>query len=167
MDYEHYMQKALAEAEAAIAKDEFPVGCVIIYEGEALVTGSRTGTSGDISNEIDHAEIIAIKRMVDLGMEIDTSRASLFCTLEPCLMCFAAIILSGIKEIVYAYEDVMGGGTGCDLSTCSPLYKKSNISVVPNIMRQESLALFKTFFENPNNNYWRGSLLAEYTLNQD
>ena len=76
-------------------------------------------------------------------------------------------MLSGISEIVYAYEDVMGGGTRCDFTKLPSLYKNHRISIVPNILRKESLQLFKAFFENPENSYWRGSLLAKYTLSSD
>jgi tRNA(adenine34) deaminase len=82
------------------------------------------------------------------------------------MMCLGAMILSGISEIVYAYEDIMGGGTNCDLTKLTPLYKDCRISIVPNVLRQESLELFKAFFKNPKNSYWRGSLLAGYTLSQ-
>ena len=78
-------------------------------------------------------------------------------------MCYGAIILSGIREIVYAFEDVMGGGTGCDTASMAPLYRQ-NIRIVPHIRRGESLALFKTFFSNPTNTYWKDSPLARYTL---
>jgi tRNA(adenine34) deaminase len=76
-------------------------------------------------------------------------------------------MLNGISEIVYAYEDVMGGGTRCDLTKLPTLYKNHRISIVPNILRKESLQLFKAFFENPENSYWRGSLLARHTLSSD
>jgi tRNA(adenine34) deaminase len=60
----------------------------------------------------------------------------------------------------------MGGGTTCEISKLKPLYKRSPIVVVPNILRAESLKLFKIFFSNPDNSYWEKSLLAEYTLRQ-
>ncbi|MGD2150526.1 MAG: deaminase, partial [Desulfobacterales bacterium] len=123
-------------------------------------------TSGDFPNEIDHAEIIALKQLINLKVNIDKNRVVLFTTLEPCIMCLGAMILSGISEIVYAYEDIMGGGTNCDLTKLTPLYKDCRISIVPNVLRQESLELFKAFFKNPKNSYWRGSLLAGYTLSQ-
>jgi tRNA(adenine34) deaminase len=81
-------------------------------------------------------------------------------------MCYAALILAGIRRIVWAYEDIMGGGTKCDLSILPPLYAKSRISIVPYVCRQESLEIFKSFFSNPHHQYWRESLLAEYTLKQ-
>jgi tRNA(adenine34) deaminase len=69
--------------------------------------------------------------------------------------------------VVWAYEDAMGGGTRCDRSTLPPLYRDRRITVVPRVLRGRSLALFQTFFRNPDNGYWAGSLLAEYTLAQE
>ena len=167
MNYEYIMVKALDQAKKALAAGEFPVGCVMVHQDKILATGYRKGTTGDFPNEIDHAEMIALKRLIDLKVNTDKNRIVLFTTLEPCLMCIGALILSGISEIVYAYEDVMGGGTKCDLTELPPLYKNHRISIVPNILRKESLQLFKAFFQNPENSYWRGSLLARYTLSSD
>lgn len=165
MNHEHNMGLALAQAKQALSQGEFPVGCVIACNGKILATGSRIHTRKNKTNEIDHAEIIALRKLADLDPEPDTD-LTLYCTMEPCLMCFAAIILSNIKKVVYAYEDVMGGGTGCDLEQLTPLYRDSGIIVVPNILRAESIALFKTFFNNKDNGYWKGSYLERYTLAQ-
>ena len=81
-------------------------------------------------------------------------------------MCLGALILNGIGEVVFAYEDIMGGGTGCNFAALTPLYRDQKISIVPHILRQQSLELFKAFFNNPENSYWKESLLAEYTLRQ-
>jgi tRNA(adenine34) deaminase len=81
-------------------------------------------------------------------------------------MCYAAIILNGVRQIVYAYEDVMGGGTSLDLKRLNPFYQDMQVSIKPHVLREESLALFKKFFANPKNTYLEGSLLAEYTLKQ-
>ncbi|MDM8551068.1 nucleoside deaminase [Desulfobacterales bacterium HSG2] len=167
MDYKYFMEKALEQADRALSRGEFPVGCVLAYQDRVIVTGARTGTSGDSANETDHAEMIALRELADRKEATEKREISLFCTLEPCLMCYGAILLSGIGEIVYAYEDVMGGGTRCDLSKLPPLYRDRQISIVPNILRNESLKLFKAFFEAPESDYWRGSLLAEYSLEQE
>jgi tRNA(adenine34) deaminase len=162
MDYEYFMNKALEQAGAALRQNEFPVGCVLVHENQVIVNGSRQGTSR--FNETDHAEMVALRRLDALNPDIPKTGITLFCTLEPCLMCYAAILLSGLGEIVYAYEDVMGGGTSCDLAALPPLYASRRIPIVPNILRDQSLALFKSFFSNPGNRYWQGSLLARYTL---
>ena len=166
-DHEYFMHMALEQARQALARREFPVGCVLVHENRILVTGSRLGTSFGEKNETDHAEMTALRRLEQKYPHTDRSRISLYCTMEPCLMCYGAILISGIGKIVYAYEDVMGGGTGCDLSRLPPLYRESRISVVSGILRKESLQLFRAFFADPENDYWRGSLLAQYTLGQD
>ena len=166
MDYEYFMKKALDQAKKALYAGEFPVGCVLVYQNRILATGARKGTMGNFPNEIDHAEMIALKCLANMDINTDKKRIVLFTTMEPCLMCLGSMILSGISKIVYAYEDVMGGGTNCDLTKLTPLYANSPISIVPNILRQNSLELFKAFFNTPENSYWKGSLLAEYTLRQ-
>jgi len=164
VDYRYFMRKALDQAEHALAEGEFPVGCVMVYQDKILVSGSRKGTIGDDRNEIDHAEMVALRRLFAIEDKIDPDKITVFCTMEPCLMCYAALILAGVGEIVFAYEDVMGGGTGCELSRLKPLYKNSPVTVMPGVMRAESLKIFKTYFSNPANSYWKQSLLAEYTL---
>ena len=160
------MALALKSAEVALGLGEFPVGCVIVRGTDVVVTGARRGTADGSkrASELDHAEILALRRLE--ALDIDREGLTLYCTMEPCLMCFAAIMLSGIKKVVYAYEDVMGGGTRCDRSCLSPLYRDCGIDVVPGVMRGESLDLFYRFFRDPGNVYWKGSLLEQYTLAQ-
>lgn len=159
-----FMGEALREAETALAAGEFPVGCVIVHQGRIVARGARRGTSGTGRNELDHAEMTALRELAARPWPAPTEGLTVFCTMEPCLMCFSALILNGVEKIVYAYEDVMGGGTGCDLSKLPPLYRESRVAVRPHVRREESLALFKRFFADPANAYWRGSPLADYTL---
>lgn len=81
-------------------------------------------------------------------------------------MCYSAIMLAGIGRIVYAYEDAMGGGTSCRLDSLPPLYGQRKPVIIPGVLRKESLALFKSFFSNPDNGYWKDSLLEKYTMAQ-
>jgi tRNA(adenine34) deaminase len=166
MDYEFFMSKALEKARQALSLGEFPVGCVIVYENRVLVTGARLHSRSDNKNELDHAEMLALRRLVEIDEDIDREKITLFSTLEPCLMCYAALILNGIRHIVYAYEDVMGGGTNIDLKMLNPFYKDMKISVIPHVLRQESLQLVKRFFSDPQNGYLKETLLAQYTLKQ-
>ncbi len=166
MTDEYFMKEALVQAENAFSAGEFPVGCVIADKKNILVTGFRHATSGHGSNEIDHAEIVALRTLYEEKAAENTDELTLYCTMEPCLMCFGAILIRGIHRIVYAYEDVMGGGTGCDLSKASPLYSENDITIVPHVLRESSLLLFKKFFSRAENDYWKNSLLAEYTLSQ-
>ncbi len=167
-DHEYFMRLALDQARAAYEKGEFPVGCVIRQEDRVVASGSRMGTvSGNNRfSEIDHAEIRALRslELCDIGFEPDA--AIVYSTMEPCLMCLGAILIAGIRHIVYAYEDPMGGAACCDLGQLTPLYAKKEIAIVPGIMRQESLDLFYNFFNKETNSYWKDSYLATYTLDQ-
>lgn len=166
--HEVFMEKALEQARTAFETGQFPVGCVIVQDGEVMASGARAGTAGDCSffSEIDHAEIRSLKALETVEKAFSPEKAVLYCTLEPCLMCFAAILLSGIRTVVYAYEDAMGGGTGVDLSSLTPLYRDARITVVPHVLRQKSLDLFYNFFNKEDNLYWKGSFLEAYTLAQ-
>jgi tRNA(adenine34) deaminase len=166
MKYEYFMKKALELAEDALAEGEFPVGCVMVHRENILVTGDRKGTTGNGRNELDHAEMVALRHLIELEYPVSPDEITAFCTMEPCLMCYAALMLAGIGKIVYAYEDVMGGGCHCERSRLNPLYKNSPVTVVADVLRTESLKLFQAYFSDPTNSYWKNSLLAEYTLDQ-
>ena len=159
------MEAALAEARKAYGQGEFPVGCVIVC-GDAIVAKASRVNSGEGGNEIDHAEVRALRTFLDLKTPATLSEVIAYCTMEPCLMCFSTLILSGIRTIVYAYEDVMGGGCSIDLEKLAPLYAQMDVSVIDGILRNQGLALFKDFFSSEDNLYLQGSLLARYTLKQ-
>ena len=166
MDYEHFMRKALEEAQAALVAGEFPVGCVMVHDDKILVSGARKGSTGNYPNEVDHAEMIALKRLFRLDSKVNMREVAVFSTLEPCLMCFGALMISGIGKLVFAYEDAMGGGTRCDTANMTPLYQSNQMAIIPGILRNKSLKLLKTFFSEPENMYLKGSILATYTLGQ-
>ncbi|RJP81591.1 MAG: nucleoside deaminase [Desulfobacteraceae bacterium] len=166
MQKEYFMEIAITQAEAALSKGEFPVGCVIADQREVIATGARQGSAGGRPNEVDHAEILALRNLSVQDRQVDKNELTIFSTMEPCLMCFGAIILSGIPKIVYAFEDVMGGGLSCNLINLKPLYRNARVQIFPNVLREKSLMLFRRFFQNPKNDYWKGSLLARYTLEQ-
>ncbi|MBU1340969.1 MAG: nucleoside deaminase [Proteobacteria bacterium] len=162
------MGLALEQAQKAYDKGEFPVGCVIALEGRVIASGARQGTTLDRAffSEIDHAEIRALKNLETINTQFEPEKSVLFSTMEPCLMCLGAIILAGIKTIVYAYEDPMGGGTKCDLKKLPLLYKNCKIDIIPGVLRQKSLDLFYNFFNKETNLYWKNSYLEAYTLEQ-
>lgn len=160
-----FMTEALGLAQTALADGEFPVGCVIADSDTVVARGYRTGTVAGSGNEIDHAEINTLRHLSISIPDINRSILTVYCTMEPCLMCFSAIVLSGIGRIVYAYEDVMGGGTGCDRSGLPPLYRNAKLTVIPGVLRSDSLLLFQQFFADSGNPYWADSLLSRYTLN--
>ncbi|BCO09594.1 tRNA-specific adenosine deaminase [Desulfolithobacter dissulfuricans] len=159
-----FMKLALEEAGAALAEGEFPVGCVLVADDNVLARGHRRNSRAESRNEIDHAEVVTLRRLLEEKPGIDLGRVTLYCTMEPCLMCYATMLLSGIRRFVWGYEDVMGGGTGLELNHLPPLYAAMEVELVPGVLRAESLALFRQFFKE--HDYWQDSFLARYTLSQ-
>ena len=162
----YFMALALAQARAALEAGEFPVGCVIAADDALVAEGHRRHSRGP-ANELDHAEVVTLRELLKRDPEIARPGLTIYSTMEPCLMCFATLLLNGVHRIVYAYEDVMGGATGLNLASLAPLYREMPVEIRPGVRRAEGLALFKEFFSSPANGYWRDSLLAEYTMAQD
>lgn len=164
-----FMKKALTEADNALKNGEFPVGCVMVHNQKIIACGRRQNSGANPIqpvNEIDHAEIMALRELLTLSPQINLAEVTVYATLEPCLMCYATLLISGIRTIVYAYEDAMGGGTMLRLDQLPPLYQGMKITIIPHIMREESLSLFKQFFSSDQNAYLKDTLLAAYTLEQ-
>ncbi len=160
------MRKALQQARWALDEGEFPVGCVLVHAGRVIAEGKRAGSRRQKPDELDHAEMVALRNLGRLSDDIDRGGITLYCTMEPCMMCMGAIMLNRIGTLVYAYEDVMGGAAGFPRERLTPLYRLSPVQIIGDVLREESLALFKTFFSRPDNTYWRSSQLARYTLSQ-
>ena len=163
--HRHFMRQALTEAAAALASGEFPVGCVLVEGDRVLASAGRRNSAGAAANELDHAEILALRSLLQAKPGYDCRQITVYSTMEPCLMCFATLLLSGIRRFVWAYEDVMGGGTSLALSQLPELYTGMRVELTPGVLRAESLALFQEFFRRYS--YWEDSSLARYTLAQE
>ncbi len=166
IDDDKQMQAALAEAELALAHGDFPVGCVICLNGEIVAQGRRLHSQQSKSrpaSEMDHAEIIALHDLLANRPEIEPNKVIVYSSMEPCLMCYSTMLVNGIRHFVYAYEDIMGGGTNLPMEKLNPLYKNMQVSVTPGVMRSKSLALFKLFFK-AKPDYLRSTILAQYTI---
>lgn len=185
MSNERWMTEAIAMAEAALRHGEFPVGAVLVAENEIIGSGSRLHSRKGAVNELDHAEILAIRHMSCSDYFRDTPFESreitAYVTLEPCLMCLGALLINGVRRIVFAYEDVMGGACGIQEGRreISWSHGKNSVETVVHftenglygdwsalggVMRKEALALFKAFFRSSNSDYLRNTLLERYTL---
>ena len=166
--HEKYMRVALEQAQEALEQGEFPVGAVLVHRDRIVASGQRAHTrkQRESVNEIDHAEVLALRDFLGQESDIAMDEVVVYATMEPCLMCYTTLILNGIRSIVYGYEDVMGGGTNLSLEHLNPLYAEMTVHITPHVLRRQSLELFQQFFSNPENLYWKDSLLANYTLNQ-
>ncbi len=104
-----FMRMALEEARAALNADEVPIGAVIVSGGQVIGRGhNMTETLGDVTA---HAEMLAITAATQTlgGKYLD--KATIYVTVEPCLMCAGAIAWSQISRIVYGTGDPKRGYT--------------------------------------------------------
>lgn len=163
-EHERFMGVALDEARQALAAGEFPVGCVLVADGRLVARGRRVNSAEGARNEIDHAEVVTLRWLIAEQPGLDLETVTVYSTLEPCLMCYTTLLLSGVRSFVWAYEDVMGGGTNLPLPTLPPLYAGMRVRLLDRVLRNESLSLFQQFFRT--GTYWQDSLLSRYTLAQ-
>lgn len=169
--HERLMREALVDAEAALKRNEYPVGCVIVHDGQIVARGGRRNSASDSSplTELEHAEMVAMYDLSRLSArEINRAKLSLYTTLEPCLMCMSAIIVNRIPVVVYAYEDADGGGSvvGTDayLNQLNPYYQTlQRPQIIKDVLREASLRLFQQFFQDGNNDYLADSLMRKHT----
>ena len=138
---EKVMRYALAEAQAALAEDEIPIGAVIVCNGRVIGRGHNL--TERLCDVTAHAEMQAITAAADtLGGKYLTD-CTLYVTVEPCLMCAGAIGWSQISRIVYGAED---DKRGYHIYTPQrqPFHPKA--TVCAGVLRDECAALIKNFF---------------------
>ena len=140
-DDERYMRLALQEAQKAYEADEVPVGAIVVWGTKIIGRGSNQVER--LTDSTAHAEMIALTSAFNsLGAKY-LPDATLYVTVEPCLMCCGAMYWSKIGRIVYGAEDVKNGYrkfTG----TAFPFHPKAEL--VSGVLREECASLMKDFF---------------------
>jgi tRNA(adenine34) deaminase len=139
-----FMDAALAQARAAAAAGEVPVGCVIVRNGEVIAqAGNRTLADRDPSA---HCEIVAIRAAaLALGSERLTE-CDLHVTLEPCAMCAGAISLARIRRLYYGAPDPKGGAVDNGVRFFGSPSCHHRPEVYAGIGEAQARALLKGFF---------------------
>lgn len=144
--HEYWMQRAIAEAGKAQAKDEVPIGCVIVKDGRIIARGHNLRETAQ--DPAAHAELIAIRkaaRKLSSWRLLDTT---LYVTLEPCIMCMGAIILARIPTVVFGCFDPKGGAAGTLYDLSSDPRLNHRVELVPQVLEGECSALLSNFFSD-------------------
>ncbi len=140
------MQAALKEAGHAASAGEVPVGAAVVVDGNVIATGhNRSICDSDPSG---HAEIIALRAAAQAQNNYRLPNATLYVTLEPCVMCVGAIAQARIGRVVFAaYDDKAGAlGSATDLSDSRAL--NHGFEINGGLLADESGALLKEFFQS-------------------
>lgn len=142
MSDEKYMKMALAEAQKAFDSGEVPVGAVVVMNDQVI---SRGHNQVELLNDCTaHAEILALTAAFNFLGSKYLPEATLYVTLEPCLMCCGALYWSKIGRIVYGAEDEKNGYRRVT-SDNNPFHPKTEIT--QGILAEPCSKLMKDFFQ--------------------
>jgi tRNA(adenine34) deaminase len=141
-----YMDEALAEAEAAAARGEVPVGAVLVDGATGAIVaraGNRTVADADPTA---HAEMLALRSAAAALSAPRLAECDLYVTLEPCPMCAQAISFARIRRLYYGPSDPKGGGVErgariFDQPTCH-----HRPEIYPGIGEARAASLLRAFF---------------------
>jgi len=142
MGEEHFMKLALREAENAFSQGEVPVGAIVVINNRVISRGYNMVEK--LKDPTAHAEMIALTSAFNsLGSKY-LQDATLYVTVEPCLMCAGALHWSKIGKIVWGAEDVKNGHQVYTESR-NPFHPKTQI--LSGLLAEESASLMKAFFQ--------------------
>ncbi|XP_014706179.2 tRNA-specific adenosine deaminase 2 isoform X3 [Equus asinus] len=155
---EKWMEEAMQMAKEALENIEVPVGCLMVYNNE--VVGKGRNEVNQTKNATRHAEMVAIDQALAwcrgrgrCPAEV-FERAVLYVTVEPCVMCAAALRLMKIPLVVYGCQNERFGGCGSVLNIASADLPNTGrpFQCVPGYRAEEAVEMLKTFYkqENPN-----------------
>jgi len=145
-DDSHWMEYALRLAHQAEAEGEVPVGAVIVSEGKIIGEGFNRPIESRDPTAL--AEILALR---DAAQRVDNYRllnATLYVTLEPCVMCAGAIVHARIDRVVYGASDPKGGACGSvfDLLPADERFN-TRVEVESGVLASECGSLLSQFFQ--------------------
>lgn len=147
---EYFMSIALKEAKKAFLEDEIPVGAVIVIGGKVVAKAhNQRQKKHDV---FGHAESIAIKKATKKLNTWILDNATLYITLEPCLMCSGAIIQSRIKRLVYATTEPKFGCVESIMNVFHNDKLNHHVEVSSNVLKEESSNLLKEYFKQKRKN---------------
>jgi tRNA-specific adenosine deaminase 2 len=148
-----FMEAALAYAQEALDSGEVPVGCVFV-KNEKIVASGRN-QSNELMDATMHAEFLAMKQLEDISL---TKELDLYVTVEPCLMCAAALRQVGVMHVYYGAANEKFGGCGSVFSLHLGYILSANersspfpeYSVTGGILAEEAIIMLRQFYIREN-----------------
>jgi tRNA(adenine34) deaminase len=138
------MRRALAEAAAATAHGDVPVGAVVVCDGD--IVAARHNEREFQGDPTAHAEILAMR---DAAARMGTwrlDRATVVVTLEPCPMCAGALVAARVGRLVFGAVDPKAGACGTLYQLCADPRLNHELPVVPGVLAEEASELLVRFF---------------------
>jgi tRNA(adenine34) deaminase len=139
-----YMRQALALAEQAQAAGEVPVGAVIVLSGEVVGCGRNSPIAAH--DPTAHAEMRAIREACAHIGNYRLEGATLYSTLEPCVMCAGALVAARVATLVFAARDLRFGGVRSKFRLADSDLLNHRLEIVEGVLAAESVRLLQDFF---------------------
>lgn len=141
----HFMREALKEAKKALAKEEVPVGAVLVKDNKVIARGHNEVEL--LQDATAHAEMICITAGTTALENWRLLDTTLYCTLEPCAMCAGAILSSRIRRLVWGAPDLRLGANGSWVDLFAMKHPMHSLEITSGVLGEESSYLLKSFFE--------------------
>ena len=142
--HEAYMRQALALAEEAQAAGEVPVGAVVVRDGEVIGTARNSPIAQN--DPTAHAELLAIRQACARIGNYRLEGATLYSTLEPCVMCAGALVAARVGTLVFAARDLRFGGVRSKFRLADSDLLNHRLEIVEGVLAAESARLLQSFF---------------------
>ena len=137
------MKQALAQAQIAFEEDEVPVGAVVVINNKIISRGYNQVEK--LNDPTAHAEIIAVTSAFNFLGSKYLPDATIYITVEPCVMCAGALYWSKISKVVYGASDEKNGYLRI-IKDHSPFHPKTEI--IRGVLKEECADLMKSFFRS-------------------
>ncbi len=144
-EHEHWMRRAIQQAESAQRIHEVPVGAVVVLHDRIIGDGyNRSIVDHDPSA---HAEIIALRSAAARLRNHRLPGASLYVTIEPCVMCAGAIIQARIRTVVFGAYDSKAGAAGSVFDMLNERALNHQCRVIGSVLEPQCANLIQGFFQ--------------------
>jgi tRNA(adenine34) deaminase len=139
------MREALDLARQAEANGEVPVGAVVVVDGKVAGRGFNSPIAN--SDPSAHAEILALRDACASVHNYRLEAATLYATLEPCVMCAGALLAARIRRLVFGARDLRFGGVRSKFRIADSELLNHRVEIVEGVLAPECVELVKKFFE--------------------
>lgn len=138
------MQLALAAAADGQAREEVPVGSVVVVHGQVVAVGYNERESS--ADPTAHAEMLAMRRAAQALGHWRLCDAEVFVTLEPCPMCAGAMVNARVKRVIYGCDDPKAGAARSLYQLLEDPRLNHRVQVTPGVLADPCAAILKSFF---------------------
>jgi len=142
---EEFMREALRLARLGAHAGEVPVGAVVARRGEMV--GRAFNAPVSRRDPTAHAEILALREAAQKSGNYRLEGVTLYCTLEPCVMCAGALVAARVERLVFGTRDLRFGGVRSKFQLADSDLLNHRVEVVEGVMGAECVELLREFFE--------------------